>query len=153
MPSVCSLLVCPVLVVNSEYNPVNRTAPPYRFSDRMGHTFEGEYCLIISCVCVLTVYYNRPHSVCSSSTKIEGCSSIVLKPILPPEFARRSLASSCAYRSIPHPSDLSDIDTHRLELYSFHDRNTAKLVGITVGVAIAWRILAWAALRARMWRE
>ncbi|KAJ7275585.1 P-loop containing nucleoside triphosphate hydrolase protein [Mycena haematopus] len=40
-----------------------------------------------------------------------------------------------------------------LELYSFHDRNTAKLLGITVAAAVSWRILAWAALRARMWRE
>ncbi|KAJ7748491.1 P-loop containing nucleoside triphosphate hydrolase protein, partial [Mycena maculata] len=36
-----------------------------------------------------------------------------------------------------------------LELYSFNDRNTAKLAGITVAVAICWRFLAWAALRAR----
>ncbi|KAJ6501512.1 P-loop containing nucleoside triphosphate hydrolase protein [Mycena vitilis] len=40
-----------------------------------------------------------------------------------------------------------------LQLYSFVDRNTGKLTGITVAVAIAWRILAWAALRARMVRE
>ncbi|KAF7306405.1 Pleiotropic drug resistance proteins (PDR1-15), ABC superfamily [Mycena indigotica] len=40
-----------------------------------------------------------------------------------------------------------------LQLYSFDDRNTAKLVGIAVSCAVAWRLLAWAALRARMWRE
>nr|GAT46076.1 ABC transporter protein [Mycena chlorophos] len=40
-----------------------------------------------------------------------------------------------------------------LELYSFDDRNTAKLVGICVSCAIAWRLLAWAALRARMSKE
>ncbi|KAJ7071333.1 P-loop containing nucleoside triphosphate hydrolase protein [Mycena amicta] len=40
-----------------------------------------------------------------------------------------------------------------LQLYSFTDRNTSKLVGITVACAIAWRLLAWAALSARMWRE
>ncbi|KAJ7226045.1 P-loop containing nucleoside triphosphate hydrolase protein, partial [Mycena pura] len=37
-----------------------------------------------------------------------------------------------------------------LQLYSFDDRNTAKLAGITIAVAFAWRLLAWAALRARM---
>ncbi|KAF8213711.1 P-loop containing nucleoside triphosphate hydrolase protein [Mycena galopus ATCC 62051] len=40
-----------------------------------------------------------------------------------------------------------------LDLYSFNDRNTAKLVGITIAAAVAWRVLAWAALRTRMWRE
>ncbi|KAF7367371.1 ABC transporter protein [Mycena sanguinolenta] len=40
-----------------------------------------------------------------------------------------------------------------LDLYSFNDRNTAKLVGVTISAAVAWRLLAWAALRARMWRE
>ncbi|CAK5265002.1 unnamed protein product, partial [Mycena citricolor] len=39
-----------------------------------------------------------------------------------------------------------------LELYAFSDRNTAKLMGIAVAVAIAWRVLAWLALRARMAR-
>ncbi|KAJ7171842.1 P-loop containing nucleoside triphosphate hydrolase protein [Mycena crocata] len=39
-----------------------------------------------------------------------------------------------------------------LQLYSFDDRNTAKLVGVAVSVAIVWRFLAWAALRARMGR-
>ncbi|KAJ7642282.1 P-loop containing nucleoside triphosphate hydrolase protein [Mycena rosella] len=39
-----------------------------------------------------------------------------------------------------------------LQLYSFNDRNTAKLAAITVAVAIVWRFLAWAALRARMSR-
>jgi len=39
-----------------------------------------------------------------------------------------------------------------LELYSFNDRNTAKLAGIAVAVAICWRFLAWAALSARMSR-
>ncbi|KAF7367373.1 Pleiotropic drug resistance proteins (PDR1-15), ABC superfamily [Mycena sanguinolenta] len=40
-----------------------------------------------------------------------------------------------------------------LNLYSFNDRNTAKLVGVTISAAIAWRLLAWAALRARVWQE
>ncbi|KAJ7037530.1 P-loop containing nucleoside triphosphate hydrolase protein [Mycena alexandri] len=40
-----------------------------------------------------------------------------------------------------------------LQLYSFNDRNTAKLAGIAVSVAIVWRIIAWAALKARMSRE
>ncbi|KAJ7785733.1 P-loop containing nucleoside triphosphate hydrolase protein [Mycena metata] len=40
-----------------------------------------------------------------------------------------------------------------LQLYSFNDRNTAKLAGIAVAVAIVWRIIAWAALKARMSRE
>ncbi|KAJ7456457.1 P-loop containing nucleoside triphosphate hydrolase protein [Mycena latifolia] len=39
-----------------------------------------------------------------------------------------------------------------LQLYSFDDHNTAKFAGIAVAVAIAWRFLAWAALRARMSR-
>jgi hypothetical protein len=46
-----------------------------------------------------------------------------------------------------------DMDVDRLQLYSFNDRNTAKLAGITIAVAITWRVLAWAALRARMSRE
>ncbi|KAJ6548866.1 P-loop containing nucleoside triphosphate hydrolase protein [Mycena capillaripes] len=40
-----------------------------------------------------------------------------------------------------------------LQLYSFVDRNTGKLTGIAIATAIAWRILAWAALKARMSRE
>ncbi|KAJ7293859.1 P-loop containing nucleoside triphosphate hydrolase protein [Mycena rebaudengoi] len=39
-----------------------------------------------------------------------------------------------------------------LQLYSFDDRNTAKFLGITVALAVAWRILAWAALSARVSR-
>ncbi|KAJ7151563.1 P-loop containing nucleoside triphosphate hydrolase protein [Mycena filopes] len=40
-----------------------------------------------------------------------------------------------------------------LQLYSFDDRNTAKLAGIAVAVALIWRVIAWAALKARMSRE
>ncbi|KAJ6548881.1 P-loop containing nucleoside triphosphate hydrolase protein [Mycena capillaripes] len=40
-----------------------------------------------------------------------------------------------------------------LQLYSLVDRNTGKLTGIAIATAIAWRILAWAALKARMSRE
>ncbi|KAJ7356761.1 P-loop containing nucleoside triphosphate hydrolase protein [Mycena albidolilacea] len=65
----------------------------------------------------------------------------------------RGLEFHCSQADITAGICTAQSGEQLLELYSFHDRNTAKLVGITVGVAIAWRILAWAALRARMWRE
>ncbi|KAK7064707.1 pleiotropic drug resistance protein, ABC superfamily [Favolaschia claudopus] len=65
----------------------------------------------------------------------------------------RGLQFHCSEADVAAGTCTAQSGEQLLQLYSFNDRNTAKLVGVAVSVAVIWRILAWAALRARMWRE
>ncbi|KAJ6626947.1 P-loop containing nucleoside triphosphate hydrolase protein [Mycena sp. CBHHK59/15] len=77
-----------------------------------------------------------------------------LKPIQRLQFINEceGLQFHCSEADISAGICTAESGEQLLQLYSFKDRNTAKLLGITVAVTFAWRILAWAALRARMSR-
>jgi hypothetical protein len=39
---------------------------------------------------------------------------------------------------------------NRLALFGWHDLNTVKYVGITIAIAVVWRVLAWISIAGRV---
>jgi hypothetical protein len=51
---------------------------------------------------------------------------------------------------IPRSKDRTQYSHVRLSLFDWHDLDTAKFVGLAVGIAVIWRLIAWLAMSARV---